>query len=119
MPIINPNVQLVTHFSGDGGALSSTKGVNGACHKRFNSKEQAESFTEDWKRAYADAIREEVKKALDQGCKPRDMEMDGNGLFMNTSQEEAMDKIVEDFKIKASINQNECGDNNEKQIARH
>jgi hypothetical protein len=73
-----------------------TNGVDGACHKRFSSKDQAETFIEDWKTAYAEVIGEEVKKALDRGCRPRDMEMDVKGLFTNTSKEEVMDKIVKD-----------------------
>ena len=87
-----------------------TNRVEGACHERFNSKEQAESFIEDWKTAYADAIREEVKKALDRGCRPRDMKMDVNGLFMETSKEDAMNKIVEDFETIAVIDQHGCLD---------
>ena len=96
-----------------------TNGVEGACHERFNSKEQAESFIEDWKTAYADVIRKEVKKVLDQGCKPRNIKMDVSGLFIETSKEEAIDKIVEDFETTAIVNQNECLDDNDKQIEKH
>jgi hypothetical protein len=111
---IKVEVQLVTHFSGDGGAFSMTNGVEGACHKYFNSKEQAESFIEDWKTAYAEVIREEVKTALDRGCRPRDMEMDVSGLFMETSKEDAMDKIAEDFETRAVIDQHGCLDDDVK-----
>lgn len=91
-----------------------TNRVEGACHERFNSKEQAESFIQDWKTAYAEVIREEVKKALDRGCRPRDMKMDVKGLFMETSKEDAMDKIVEDFQAIAVIDQYGCLDDDVK-----
>ena len=96
-----------------------TNRVEGACHERFNSKEQAESFIEDRKTAYAEVVREEVQTALDRGCKPRDMKIDVNGLFMETSEEEATDILVEDFKTTAFIDQNECLDDNDKQIEEH
>jgi hypothetical protein len=45
--------------------------------------------------------------------------MDINGLFIETSEEEAMDVLVEDFKITAFINQSECLGENDEQIENH
>ncbi|KAF3051903.1 hypothetical protein E8E11_011452 [Didymella keratinophila] len=89
---------------GDGEALSMTNEAKGVCHKRFSSKEQAEAFIEDWKIAYADVLREEVKKALDRGLRPRDMEMDVSGLLQrSTGDDKAMNSIVQNFDVKVVV----------------
>lgn len=36
-----------------------------ACHKRFETRDQAEAFIENWKQSFADTYRTEIKKALD------------------------------------------------------
>lgn len=51
------------------------KEVSGACHKRFKTQQQAEDFIEDWKQSFTEAYAMELKRALDQGSRPRDLKL--------------------------------------------
>lgn len=52
---------------------SNVEEVSGACHKHFRTREQAEAFIEDWKQTVSDVYYNEIKAALDQGCRPLHM----------------------------------------------
>ncbi|KAE8395827.1 hypothetical protein BDV23DRAFT_144886 [Aspergillus alliaceus] len=51
------------------------KGYSGACYKHFRTRAQAEAFIEDWKNAYADVCRREIKAELDRGFRPPNMKL--------------------------------------------
>lgn len=44
-----------------------------ACFEGFRTEEEASDFIEDWKDAYADVWRREIRRGLDNGWRPRDM----------------------------------------------
>lgn len=81
----HPNIcNLLTHRSN--GAEPKVKGVSGNCHKRFRSISEAEAFDEKWKNAIADQYRNAIKKHLDDGIRPVDMDIETrtkNMLLMN------------------------------------
>ncbi|RJE27008.1 hypothetical protein PHISCL_00709 [Aspergillus sclerotialis] len=56
-------------------AEESIKGTS-ACHERFSTEQEAKQFIEDWKDAYADTWRRAIRQALDNGWRPKDMELD-------------------------------------------
>jgi hypothetical protein len=67
--------------SGATGALEETREISGACYKCFRTEAQAEAFIKDWKESYAEVVRQEVRKGLEEGFRPRDMSLNVKGLL--------------------------------------
>lgn len=64
-----------------GGAEKATKGTT-ACYKAFEIEWEAEEFIAIWKDAVADVWRREIRKALDEGWRPQDMEFNIKAIMM-------------------------------------
>jgi viroplasmin and RNaseH domain-containing protein len=96
-------MQIPTIYSGPEGALQDIHGISGACHKHFRTKEQAEAFIEDWKETYAEVLRREVKKALDEGLRPKDMKLDTKVIMRGADQDPAIEGISQRFDSVMSI----------------
>ncbi|CCF42886.1 hypothetical protein CH063_02943 [Colletotrichum higginsianum] len=75
------NPGIYQYWRGETQALSQLHETPGACCKRFKTKEQAETFIEEWKQAVADVLLRSIREALDQGMRPKDMNLDVSGLF--------------------------------------
>lgn len=56
--------------SGDEGALPKVDSFHHACHKHFQSKEQAEEFITDWIETYLEMVTYESRKKLQAGWRP-------------------------------------------------
>lgn len=56
-------MRILITYSGASEALEGIHEVNGACHKRFRTKEQAEASIEDLKETYAEVWRREMKQS--------------------------------------------------------
>ena len=67
--------------SGKNGCKCQVDKVSGACHKHFKTKGQADAFIEDWKESVARIYYQAIKKALDDGKRPCDMNFDISGLL--------------------------------------
>ena len=72
-PMVGTTINILTSFSGE--TEPTITKVSGACHKRFKTRDQAEAFIEDWKRSFAEVYLREIKKALDDGLRPRNMKL--------------------------------------------
>lgn len=57
-------------------AKGAVEGITSACHQRFDTEEEAKKFIEDWKDAYAEIWRRAIRQGLDDGWKPKDMDVD-------------------------------------------
>lgn len=69
--------------------------ISGACHKRFKTKVQAEAFIEDWKEAFAEVWRLEIKRALDRGHKPRNMRISIDGILGERRDDDDVEDLAE------------------------
>ncbi|KAG6036525.1 hypothetical protein E4U41_005627 [Claviceps citrina] len=58
------------------GAEAQVHGVPGACHQRFETKEQAQSFIDDWNKSSMEVHRRE-QEALEKGFGPPEAERQG------------------------------------------
>ncbi|KFY37956.1 hypothetical protein V495_06827 [Pseudogymnoascus sp. VKM F-4514 (FW-929)] len=75
---------ITPYWYGSEGAEPNVKQTPGACYKRFGTRDQAESFIEDWKETFADVWRRAIIKGLDQGLRPRDMKLGLEGILHAT-----------------------------------
>lgn len=57
------------------------EGVTDACYEGFAARADAEAFIEYWKQTVAEVYRMEIKKALDEGLRPRTMSFNIAGLL--------------------------------------
>jgi predicted nucleotidyltransferase len=90
-------MQIPTNHSGPQGALQSIHEIDGACYKRFRTKEQAEAFIEDWKEAYAEVVRRVVKEALDEGLRPQNMKLDAKEILRGANRDPTLEGISQRF----------------------
>ncbi|KAF2177345.1 hypothetical protein K469DRAFT_603390, partial [Zopfia rhizophila CBS 207.26] len=97
----NPGIREVWY--GKKGAFEDTNKFRGVCHKWFRKKAQAEAFIEDWKESYADVWRREVKKGLDQGLRPRDMELSIEGILYERGEDNIAEDIAKQFDTKLKL----------------
>ncbi len=73
------------------------KEVTGACHKRFRTHSQAETFIEDWKDSFADVWRRAIRAGLDQGLGPPDMKLNVELILQGA--EQTKDEGVVEVKL--------------------
>lgn len=59
--------------------------MSGSCYKRFRTQQQAEDFIKDWKQTVASLYLAAIKKALDEGLRPKDMKFRVDDMFNLTS----------------------------------
>ena len=82
--------------------MEQTHEIPGACHKWFRTMEQAKAFIEDWKDSFADVWRREVRRALDIGLRPQDMNLSVPGILRG---DRAVEEITDEIKDKLKIDQ--------------
>ena len=78
----------------------------GACHKRFKTKAQAQAFIEDWKESCADMWRSEVKKALDRGLQPKDMKFGRENILREPNGDSDIADLAERLDRQIGIDEN-------------
>lgn len=67
---------------------------SGVCHKHFRSIKQAEDFIEDWRKTVADLYAEEIKRVLDGGGWPPNMQFNVEALFPAKKTETAAQPVL-------------------------
>jgi hypothetical protein len=93
--------------SGKTGAWEEIHEIFGACNRRARTGAEAEPFSEDWK----DPLQThgtDVKRALDQGLRPRDVKPSMEVILHEGSEEE---DIAEQLDAKLGLDgekQNHC-----------
>ena len=90
-------------YSGAEGALEEIHEVNGACHKRFRTREQAEAFMEDWIKTFAEVWRREMEKKLNQGFRPHDMKLNTEGILRIGNEDSTIEAISRRFDSVISL----------------
>lgn len=70
-----------------------------ASYERFSTEREAEEFIEEWKNAYADSWRWEIRQGLNNGWIPKDMKLDV-GSFLVKMDSESLDAKFEQIDIK-------------------
>ena len=71
--------------------------VPGACYKRFKTLAQAKEFIDDWRSSYAEVYQREIKKALDRGLRPRDMELRVGDILLEAGTDVDSEGVLADF----------------------
>lgn len=96
-------IDLLIECSGGKGACEETAKAPNACHKQFRTEAQAEAFIEDWKEAYAEVVYRAVKEGLGRGMKPRDLELNLEGLLFEESRDYNVEQMGETFSSQLNL----------------
>lgn len=98
-------ISVLMRYRGETGALEEIHEISGACHKRFNTEAQAKAFIEDWKEAFAEVVRREVKEGLDRGLRPRNMNLSIEGLLHRRGSGHGTECLAEQFDAQLRIDE--------------
>lgn len=90
---------MLTSCSGTTGSEQEVKEISGACHKRFRTHAQAEAFIEDWNESFANVWRRAIREGLDQGLRPRDMEIRVEGILHGTDGRTEGADVLDEVKL--------------------